>query len=119
MQFRVVAKVDEKTELKPARFQVIENLCAMLVSEFGDGLQFDNYFVAANEIWEIFLSENSASIFKGQSRLRDCWDAAILEFNAETFLVHRLVKATALIFVNFKAGAHDGITFILEDEVWR
>jgi hypothetical protein len=118
-QFGVMAEVDEKPKFKPARFQVIKNLSVLLVSQFGDGLQFDDYFVVADKIREIFLVENSASIFKGQSRLRNCWDAAMLEFNAQTFLIHRLVKAAALVFVNFEAGANNGITFLLEDEVWR
>ena len=117
MQFWVMAKVDEKPKFKPAGFQVIENLSAMLVRESRESLQLDDYFVVADKIGEIFLVENSASIFKGQSRLRNCWDAAILEFNAKTFLIHRLVKAAALVFVNFEAGANNGITFLLEDKV--
>ena len=43
----------------------------------------------------------------------------MVEFNAQTFLVRRFVKAAALVFVNFEAGADNGVTFILEDEVWR
>ena len=119
MQFRVMAKVDEKPKFKPAGFQVIEDLSAMLVSEFGDGLQLDDDFLVANKIGKIFLVENFPSIFKGQSGLRDCWDAAMLEFNAQTFLIHRLVKAAALVFVNFEASANNGIAFLLEDKVWR
>jgi hypothetical protein len=92
---------------------------AVLVHKFGEGLQFDEYFVVADKIGEISLVESSASIFKGQSGLRDCWDAAILEFNAKTFLIHRLVEAAALVFVNFEAGANNGITFLLEDKVSR
>ena len=114
-----MAKVDEKPKFKPAGFQVIKDLSAVLVHKFGEGLQFDEYFVVADKIGEIFLVESSASIFKGQSGLRECWDAAILEFNAKTFLIHRPVKAAALVFVNFEAGANNGITFLLEDKVWR
>jgi hypothetical protein len=114
-----MAKVNEKTQLKPAGFQVIENLSAMLVSEFGDRLQFDDYFVVADKIREIFLAENSTSVLQGQSRLRDRWNAGMLEFNAETFLIYRLVKAAALVFVNFEASANNGIRFVFEDEVWR
>ena len=113
-----MAKIDEQTKLKAAGFKVIENLSAMLVREFGDGLQFDDYFLVADKIGEIFLIENSASIFQRQSRLRDCRDAAVLEFNAETFLVYRLVEAAALVFANCKAGANNGVTFILEDKIW-
>ncbi len=83
------------------------------------GLQFDDHIAVADKIWEIFLVENSLSILQGQSRLRDCWNPAKLEFGAETFLVHGLLKATALVFVNFEAGTHNGITFVLEDEVWH
>lgn len=117
LQFGVMAKVDQNPKFKPAGFQIIENLRAMLVSKFGDGLEFDDYFVVADKIREIFLSENSTSIFKGQSRLRDCWDAAMLEFNAQTFLIHRLVEAAALVFVNFEARANDCVALVLEDEV--
>jgi len=112
-----MAEIDEKAKLKAAGFQVIENLSSMLVSEFGNRLQLDDYLAVANRISEIFLAKDSASILEGQCRLRDCWNAAILEFNAETFLVNRLVKAAALVFVNFEASANNGITFILEDEV--
>jgi hypothetical protein len=109
-----MAKVDENPKFKPAGFQVIENLSAMLVSEFGESLQLGDDFVVADKIGKIFLVENSASILKGQPRLRDCWDAAIVEFNAKTFLIHRLVKAAAFVFVNFEAGANNGITFFLK-----
>ena len=91
----------------------------MLVSEFRDGLQFDDYLVVADKIGEIFLVENSPSVLQRQCRLRNCWNAAMVEFNAQTFLVHRFVKAAASVFVNFEAGADNGVTFILEDEVWR
>ena len=114
-----MAKVDEKPKFKPAGFQVIENLSAMLVHQFGEGLQFNDYFVVADKIGEIFLVENSASIFKGQSGLRDCWDVAILEFNAKTFLINRLVKAAALVFVNFEAGANNGVALLFKDQVRR
>ena len=114
-----MAKIDEKPKFKLGGFEIVENLSSMLVSQFGDGLELDDYFAVADKIGEIFLSENSASIFKGQSRLRGCRDVAMLEFDAETFLIDRFVKAAALVFVNFKAGANNGITFLLEDEVWR
>src|SRR6267143_7040131 len=96
----------------------------MLVGQFGDGLQFDNYFVVAHKIGQIFLAQDSPSVLQGQSRLRDCWDSAMLKFNAETFLIHGLVKATALVLVNLEAGANDRLTLILEDEIrhyffWR
>ncbi len=38
LRFGVMAKVNEKTKLKPASFQVIENLSAMLVNEPTDSL---------------------------------------------------------------------------------
>ena len=91
----------------------------MLVSEFRDGLQFDDYLVVADKIGEIFLVENSPSVLQRQSRLRDCGYAAMLEFDAKTFLVHGLVKAAALVFVNFEAGANNGVALILEDQVGR
>jgi hypothetical protein len=43
----------------------------------------------------------------------------MFEFNAETFLVNRLVKTTALVFVNFEAGANNGVTFVFEYKVRR
>jgi hypothetical protein len=52
----------------------------MLVGQCGDGLQFDDYFVVAHKIGEIFLAEDS-SVFQEQSG-RDCWDLAMLKFNA-------------------------------------
>ena len=92
-----MAKVDEKAKFKPDCLQIIENLRSMLVIEFGNRLQLDDYFAVANKISEVFLAKDSASILQGQCWLRDCWNAAILEFNAETFLVNRLVKAAALV----------------------
>jgi hypothetical protein len=124
-----MAKVNEQTKLKPASFQVIENLRTMLASEFGDSLQlfagqdllkidernfwhrftsqnaereFDDYFVVADKIGEIFLAQDSPSVLQGQSELRDCRNATMLEFNSETFLVNGLVKAAALVLVNSK-----------------
>ena len=87
----------------------------MLVNELTDSLQFNDYFVVADIIREIFLREHSASILEGQTRLPDCWNAAMLELYAETFLIHRLIKTAALIFVNFKAGANYGVARVLED----
>ena len=89
----------------------------MLVSEVGYGLQFGNDFIVADKIGEIFLDENSAAIFKGQPWLRDCWNAAMLEFNSETFLVHGLVKAAAFVSINCEARANDCVAFIFENEV--
>jgi len=91
----------------------------MLVSELSNSLEFNDYLLVADEIRKIFLGENSASIFQGQCRQRDCWNAAMFEFNAETFLVNRLVKTTALVFVNFEAGANNGVTFVFEYKVRR
>ncbi len=65
------------------------------------------------------MAENPPSVLQRLSRLGDCGYAAMLEFDAKTFLIHRLVKAAALVFVNFEASANNGITFLLEDEVWR
>jgi hypothetical protein len=41
----------------------------------------------------------------------------MLELDAKTFLIHRLVKAAALFLVNFEAGANNGIALVLQDEV--
>ena len=76
-------------------------------------------FLIADKIREIFLAENPRSILQRQSRLGDCGYAAMLEFDAKTFLIHRLVKAAALVFVDFEAGANNSITFVLEDKVRR
>src|SRR5262245_17392112 len=110
-----MAKVDQKAKFKAAGFQVIENLGSMLVSDFADGLEFNDYLVVADKVGEIFLVENSTSIFQRQSGLRDCWNAAMFEFNAKAFLVNRLVEAAALVFIDFEAGTNNGVTLILED----
>jgi hypothetical protein len=47
--------------------------------------------------------------------LRDGWDPAVLEFNTETFLVDRLIKTTALVFVNFEARTNNRVAFVFED----
>jgi hypothetical protein len=118
LQFWVMAKVHKKAKLKTASFQIIENLSAMLVSELDDCLWFDDYFLVADEVGEIFLGENSAPILQRQPRLGDCWNAAMLEFNTKTLLINRLVKGATLVLVDFEAGSNNGITFILEDKVW-
>src|SRR5437667_6076827 len=114
-----MAEIDEKAELKPTDLQVVKNLSAMLVSEFSDGLQLYNYFVVAEKIGKILLAENSASILKRQSGLRDRRYATMFELDAETFPVHRLIKAAPLVFINFEARANNGITFIFEDQIWH
>ena len=56
-----MAKVHEEAKLKPAGFQVIENLSAMLISEFGDSLEFEDYFLVADKIRKIFSAESRIS----------------------------------------------------------
>ena len=96
----------------------------MLVSDFAGGLEFNDYLVVADKVGEIFLVENSTSIFQRQSGLRDCGNPAMLEFNSETFLVNRFVEPAAFILVNFEASTNDRVALILEDQVgngiiWR
>jgi hypothetical protein len=39
----------------------------------------------------------------------------MFEFDAKAFLIYRLVEPAALIFVNFKAGANNGVALVLKD----
>ena len=40
----------------------------------------------------------------------------MLEFNPETFLIDRLMKSAALIFVDFKARPNNRVTLLLIDK---
>ena len=106
-----MAKGNEKTELKSAGFQVIENLSSMLVREFGASLKLEDYFLVAHKIGETFLAENPPSVIQRQTRLGDCRNVAMAEFNAQTFLIHRLVKSAALVLVTSKQAPISSASF--------
>ena len=119
LQFWVMTKVNEETELEMAGLQVVQDLSAMLIRQLADSLQLDNDFLVADKIGKVFLVEDSTSILEGQSWQGDRWNMRMLEFNVEAFLINRLVKSAALIFVHFEASTDNGVAFVLENEVGR
>lgn len=44
--------------------QVIMELGAMLIRDFFDGFDFHDYFLIANEVWNIFFPQGPALIFE-------------------------------------------------------
>ena len=91
----------------------------MLVRQLADSFQLDDDFRVADKIGKVFLVEDPTSILEGQPWQGDCWNMRLLEFDAETFLINRLVKAAAFVLINFKACANDGVAFVLKDKIWR
>ena len=62
LHFWIVTEVDEKPDFQRGRFQIVHKLGAMFGREMGDGFEFDEDIVAAEEIRDIGLLEGLSPI---------------------------------------------------------
>src|ERR1700722_11257351 len=75
LEFRIVTKVHEQTELKSGCLQIILYLSAVLLSQFPHGLEFENDFVIADEVRFVRALQWCAFVFKGKRLLGHKWDS--------------------------------------------
>jgi hypothetical protein len=55
LQAWVVPKIHEKTKFKPGCVQIVQELCAMIIGQYGNGFQLNNNFLEARVIRPITL----------------------------------------------------------------
>lgn len=58
----VVTEVDEEAEFKAGCFEVVVELGAVLVCEFGDGFEFDDDFAETDEVGLVGLFEGNVFV---------------------------------------------------------
>ena len=75
------SKVDQQAQSKTGRFQVVVNLRPMLVADRRHRFDFQDDFVEANEIWNIFLSQFSAFVAKVKLLLCTEWKRLQIHLN--------------------------------------
>src|SRR5205823_6423712 len=88
-----------------------------LIGNLGDCFEFQDYFAKANKVGLIRGSEHSALVFQMKRNLGCKRNACRLQLKFKTLLIHCFHKPTALLFVHFKASAHNFIGFLFEQHV--
>src|SRR6476659_5488665 len=91
--------------------QIVQNLCAVVINQRGHRLDLDNDFFIADEIRGKCLNECTPAILQRLRWFREKWNAVGFELNFQTFVVYGFEKTAALVFVDSKAGANDGVAF--------
>jgi hypothetical protein len=70
LDFGVVAEVDEQSEAKARRFEVIVHLSAMLFSQFLDRFDLQNDLVKKDEVGRVLLRQTLSLVTKLQLLFR-------------------------------------------------
>ena len=83
----------------------------MLIDQRGDSLDLENDFFIANEIRGKCLNKCTPAILQSLRWFRKEGNSSKFELNCQALVVNRFEKTAALIFVNSKAGADDGVAF--------
>src|SRR5213080_295774 len=109
-------EVHEGCSFADGRAQIREDLSLVFVSQRGHRLDLDNDFFIADEIRGKCLNECTPAILQRLRWFREKWNALGFELNFQTFVIYRFEKTAALIFVDSKAGADDGIAFRFVDQ---
>lgn len=112
----VVSEVDQEPELLAGRFQVVDHLSTVLVSQLLDCLDLDDDLLEAQEVRLILLFELPTLVLKSKSGLLHEGDLLFPELNGEAFLVHGLQESVALFLVHLEACADDPVALFLEDD---
>src|SRR5262245_33920368 len=113
---RIMAEVNDQTELKSGRFQIICYLRSMLWRNLRNRLNFNDDFARANKIRPVSLLEAHSVIGQNQWLLRFKGNFTFYKFYLQTFLVNRLQKSVAHNFVDLHTGASNLITFSIVNQ---
>ena len=73
LQLLFTTKVDQQSESKTGRFQVIVYLCPVFLVQVRDRLEFDNDLIITDKVRLERLYQTSALILSYQLRLRRGW----------------------------------------------
>ncbi len=104
-------EVHQQGQFASGRAQVVQDLSAMFIDQRGHRLDLDNDFFIADEIRGKCLNKCTPAILQRLRWFREKWNALGFELNFQAFVVYRFEKTAALIFVDSKAGADDGVAF--------
>src|SRR5438876_4297599 len=58
----IVPKIHEKTKFKSGCVQIVQELCAMLVGQRGNGFEFDDNFLEADVIWLVSVGNRRTAL---------------------------------------------------------
>src|SRR5690606_19195938 len=106
LELRIMAEVHEQPEAVPGCTKIVVDLGTMFVRQGCDGLELNDDRPVAHEIRTVRLSERPALVSQAEPRLCYERNALVRQFVLQALLKHGLEKPTALLAVNFKAGAH-------------
>lgn len=88
----------------------------MLIAQHGDGFDFENNFLVANEVWKKCLDKGASAIFQGPRRFRQKRDLLEFKLNFQAFVVNRFMKTAPFVPINGKTCADDGVAFFLVNQ---
>jgi hypothetical protein len=109
-----MAEVDQESKLQATGFQVIHDLCFVLVGNFLHCLQFHNDLFVAKQIRDVFVLQRLTSLAQCQFLLAFIRNATMPEFDLHAFLVNRLHESMPLVIVDCEASPHDLVNFVFE-----
>ena len=84
----------------------------MLIEQGGDGFDLDDDPIVANEVRGERLNKSAPAILQSLRRLRLKWNPVQLKLDLQTLVINRLEKPAALILVNGKTRADDGVALV-------
>ena len=91
----------------------------MLICQCRNSFDFDDDLAVTNEIGGERLDKGTIAISEALRRLRKKWNSLQFKFDFQALVINRLEEAAALLFVNGKTRADDGVTFIFVDQFRR
>src|SRR5512140_2808271 len=89
--------------------EIVQDLCAVFINQRRHRLDLNDDFVIAKEIRRERLEKRTPAMLQSLQWFREKWNALGFELNFQTFVIYRFEKTAALIFVDSKAGADDGV----------
>src|ERR1035441_8742527 len=111
-ELRIMTKIDKESDFMPGSVEVVDDLGAMFVGQHGNGLEFHDDFLEADEVGFVGLAKETALVLQAQRFLGGKRDALQAKFNLHALLIHGFQKTAALLLVNFEASADDAVRFV-------
>jgi len=111
-EFWESSEIHEKAQRVAGRVKVVEDLGTVLVGERGDGLDFQNDCLVADEVGDKAMTQNAVTIGERKLGLRLNRDFEELEFDLQALLINRFSEPAALRLVDGEACPHDGVALV-------
>ena len=116
-QTRDVPEIHEQAYRQSSCVKIVQELRAMLIGQFRNGLEFHHYRFEANQVRLVGVFQGLSLVLKPQRWLGDKSNFLKAKFYLEAFLVNRLQKAAAFFAVNLKTGAENPVGFLFVGKV--